>query len=164
MKTPDIRLALLPIVPVLALVLVLVGADASDGGPTRFDESTATTLTEKESAMQVEYLEIVTPDVDATCAMFEKIHGVAFAKADPAIGNARTADLKNGGRIGVRAPMHDAETPVVRPYLRVKDAEAAVASATEAGAEIMMGVTEIPGEGKFAIFMLGGIQHAVWQR
>lgn len=162
MKSLDTRWIFLLAVPVAALALL--GARASDGGPALPDETTATSSSEKERAMQVEYLEIVTPDVDATCAMLEKIHGVSFAKAHPALGDARTADLKNGGRIGVRAPMHDAETPVVRPYLQVKDAEAAVAAAAEAGAEVMMGATDIPGEGKFAIFGLGGIQHAVWQR
>lgn len=162
MKSLDIRLLFLVFVPVFALVLLAAGV--SDGGPALPDETTAMTSSEKEHSMTVEYLEIVTPDVDATCAMLEKIHGVSFAKANPALGNARAADLKNGGRIGVRAPMHDAETPVVRPYLHVEDAAAAVAAAAEAGAEVMMGATDIPGEGKFAIFGLGGIQHAVWQR
>ena len=38
--------------------------------------------------MQVHYLEIVTPDVDATCAAYEKLHGVSFGDPDPVLGNA----------------------------------------------------------------------------
>ena len=56
--------------------------------------------------MQVHYLEIVTPEVDATCATYARLHGVKFGKGDPGLGNARTAAIANGGMIGVRAPMH----------------------------------------------------------
>jgi predicted enzyme related to lactoylglutathione lyase len=114
--------------------------------------------------MLVQYLEIVTADVDATCSLLEKVHGVRFAKPEAALGNARTAALAGGGRIGVRAPMRADEQPVVRPYLLVDDVEAAVAAAKAAGGEIAMGATEIPGQGKFAIYFRGGIQHGLWQR
>ncbi len=67
--------------------------------------------------MQVHYLEIVTQEVDATCVTHEQLHGVTFSEGDPGLGNARTAVLSNGGMIGVRAPMHESEEPVVRPYL-----------------------------------------------
>ncbi len=66
--------------------------------------------------------------------------------------------------LGVRAPMHDAEEPVVRPYLLVDDIEAAAAAAVEAGAEIVHPPMELPGHGTFAIFSQGGIQHGLWQR
>ena len=64
--------------------------------------------------MQTQYLEIVTPDVDALCDSYEKLHGVTFSTPVAELGNARTADLAGGGRIGVRAPMHEKEEPVVR--------------------------------------------------
>ena len=68
------------------------------------------------------------------------------------------------GKIGVRAPMREDEQPVVRPYVLVEDIEAAVKAAQAAGAEIAMPSTEIPGgHGKFAIYILGGIQHGLWQ-
>lgn len=103
--------------------------------------------------MQIQYLEIVTPEVDATCAAFGQLHGVTFGKGDPGLGHARTAALANGGMIGVRAPMHESEEPVVRPYLLVEDIEAAVAAAVKAGGEIAHPPLEIPGHGKFAIYI-----------
>ena len=113
--------------------------------------------------MQVQYLEIVTQDVDATCATYTKLHGVTFSERDPGLGNARTAALANGGMIGVRAPMHESEEPVVRPYLLVEDVDAAAAAAVNAGGEIAHPPMEIPGHGKFAIFIQGGIHHGLWQ-
>ena len=60
--------------------------------------------------------------------------------------------------------MRDTEAPVVRPYLLVDDIEAAVKAAADAGAEIAMPAMEIPGQGRFAIYLLGGIDHGLWQR
>lgn len=113
--------------------------------------------------MRVQYLEIVTPDMQATCGALETLHGVRFSTPEAGLGNARTATLAGGGRIGVRAPMHAAEEPVVRPYLLVKDIEAAVEAARAAGAEIAHPPLEIPGHGTFAIYIQGGIQHGLWQ-
>ena len=86
--------------------------------------------------MRVHYLEIVTLDVDATCAALAKLHGVTCSEPEAGLGNARTAALANGGKVGVRAPMAEAEEPVVRPYLLVDDIEAAAAAAVEAGGDI----------------------------
>ena len=115
---------------------------------------------EEEKAVQIQYLEIVTSDVDATCGALEKLHGVRFGKPEAALGNARTAALAGGGMIGVRAPLHDAEEPVVRPYLLVDDIDVAAA---EAGGEIAHPPMEIPGHGKFAIYIQGGLHHGLWQ-
>ena len=93
--------------------------------------------------MQVHYLEIVTKDVDA------------------GLGGARTTPLPGGGLLGVRAPMHETEEPVVRPYLLVDDIEAAATAAAEAGGEIAHLPMEIPGHGTFAIFIQGGIHHGL---
>ena len=117
----------------------------------------------KEKAIAVQYLEVVTPDVDATCAAWEKLHGVSFGKPEAALGNARTATLKGGGRVGVRAPMRKDEAPVIRPYVLVDDINAAVKAAEAAGGQIAMTATEIPGQGKFAIYFLGGNQYGLWQ-
>ncbi len=113
--------------------------------------------------MQIQYLEVVTPDVDAVCATYEKLHGVTFSAADPGLGGARTALLADGGKVGVRAPMHDAEEPVVRPYLLVDDIEAAAKAAADTGGEIAHPPMEIPGHGTFAIFIQGGVHHGLWQ-
>src|SRR5690606_1020427 len=103
------------------------------------------------------------PDVDAACRLMEAQHGVTFSEPVAEFGNARTATLQGGALLGVRAPMHEAETPVVRPYRLVDDIAAATKAAEEAGAEIAMPPTEIPGRGSFAIYFQDGIQHGLWQ-
>lgn len=119
---------------------------------------------EENTLVQVQYLEIVTPNVDETCAALAAQHGVTFGEPVAMLGNARTAKLTGGGRIGVRGPMRPDEAPVVRPYMLVDDIEAAIAAAEAAGAEFAMRATQIPGEGTFAIYLLGGIEHGIWQQ
>ena len=114
--------------------------------------------------MQIHYLEIVTTEVDAVCEAYAATNGVQFGKPDAVLGNARTATLPGGGLVGVRAPMHEAEEPVVRPYWLVEDIEAAVAAAVEAGGDVAHPPMEIPGHGMFAIYIQGGIHHGLWQR
>ncbi len=118
---------------------------------------------ETQNAMLIQYLEVVTPDVEATCNALAQLHGIAFGEAVPGLGNARTAALQSGGMIGVRAPMAAHENPVVRPYVLVDDIEAAVTAAQSAGAQIALPAMEIPGHGMFAIYILGGIEHGLWQ-
>lgn len=113
--------------------------------------------------MQIHYLEIVTKDVDAVCSAYAAANNVRFGNPDAGLGNARTATLLKGGLVGVRAPMHDAEEQVVRPYWLVDDIEAAVAAAVEAGGEVAHPPLEIPGHGTFAIYMQGGVHHGLWQ-
>ncbi len=113
--------------------------------------------------MAIHYLEIVTPDVDAVCAAYGAANQVTFGEPEAALGNARTAPLPGGWRVGVRAPMQAAEQPVVRPYWRVGDIEAAVAAAVGAGAEVIHPPLELPGLGTFAIYVQGGIQHGLWK-
>jgi predicted enzyme related to lactoylglutathione lyase len=91
------------------------------------------------------------------------MYGVTFGDANPDLGGARTADLGGGGMLGVRGPLRDTETPVVRPYVLVDDIGAAVSAAAEAGAEIAMMPTEITGYGQFAIVIHGGIESGLWQ-
>lgn len=117
----------------------------------------------KERGIVVQYLEVVTAELDATCAALEKQHGVRFSEPVAALGNARTATLEGGGRLGVRKPMREDEAPVVRPYLLVDDLESAVKAAKAAGAEIAMLPTAIPGHGKFAIYVQGGVQYGLWE-
>lgn len=113
--------------------------------------------------MGIHYLEIVTEDVDAVCAVYEAASGLKFGEPDPGLGNARTAALPGGGMVGVRAPLRASEEPVVRPYWLVEDIEAAVEAAVEAGAELAHPPLEIPGHGTFAIYFEGGNQHGLWQ-
>jgi uncharacterized protein len=113
--------------------------------------------------MQIQYLEIVTPDVDAVCATYAQLYGARFSDPEAALGNARTATLPGGGKVGVRAPMHAMEEPVVRPYVLVDDIEATAKAAVESGGEIAHPPMELPGHGTFAIFIQGGIHHGIWQ-
>ncbi|HET6779336.1 MAG TPA: hypothetical protein VFH26_10640 [Gemmatimonadales bacterium] len=113
--------------------------------------------------MQIQYLEIVTRDVDGVCAAYSLANGVQFGRPDPALGNARTARLVGGGLVGVRAPLRQTEEPVVRPYWLVPDIEAALAAAVEAGGEVAHPPMEIPGHGTFAIYLQGGNDHGLWR-
>jgi len=113
--------------------------------------------------MRIHYLEIVTTEVDAVCSAYAATNNVRFGEPDAGLGNARTATLPGDWLVGVRAPMHDAEEPVVRPYWLVDDIEAAVAAAVESGGEVIHPAMEIPDHGKFAIYILGGVQHGLWE-
>ncbi len=115
--------------------------------------------------MQINYLEIVTKEVDAVCAAYAAVNGVQFGEPVAGFGNARTAAMPGGGLVGVRAPMRDTEEPVVRPYWLVDDIKAALATAEKAGGKVAHPPMEIPGgHGTFAIYIQGGIDHGLWQR
>jgi len=147
-----------PVLIALALVLW-----ASNSLSTQGMQDSPALQAKKEKAMLVQYLEVVAADVDATCAALENLHGVRFGEPEAALGNARTATLEGGGRVGVRAPMREDEAPVVRPYVLVDDIEAAVKAAETGGGQVAMPATEIPGHGKFAIYFQGGIQYGLWE-
>ena len=82
---------------------------------------------------------------------------------DATFGNARTAKLNGGGLIGIRGPLRETETPVIRPYTLVEDIEGAVAAAADAGAEIAIPSMEIPGHGTIAVVIQGGIECGLCQ-
>jgi len=113
--------------------------------------------------MKIQYLEIVTTDVEAACTLHSQIHNISFGEADPNLGGARTASLVNGGSLGIRAPLRDTEQPVVRPYFLVEDINAAVAMAADTGAMVALPPTELPGHGQCAIIIQGGIESGLWQ-
>ena len=120
--------------------------------------------TDNGDAMRIHYVEIVTKDVETICTLYSKLHGVTFGDADQNLGGARTARLASGGgMLGVRAPMHDGERPVVRPYILVDDVEATVAAAAKFGADIAVPPMNLPGHGTCAIIVQGGIESGLWQ-
>lgn len=159
MTTSTLRSALLSLLPAMAVC----GLDATESTLCQDPSAPEEQESKKEKSMQLYYLEIVTPDVDAMCGTLEKLHGAEFSKPAAELGNARTAALDGGALIGVRAPMRADEEPLVRPYLLVDDIQSAVEAARAAGGEIAMPPTEIPERGKFAIYIQGGIQHGLWQ-
>lgn len=113
--------------------------------------------------MKTHYLEIVTNDVNAVCNAYEATHAVSFAEPDAMLGGARTCTLADGSIIGVRAPLRDTEAPIVRPYWLVGDIQKAVASIEGQGGEIAVPPMTIPEKGTFAIYILGGNDHGLWQ-
>ncbi len=113
--------------------------------------------------MQIHYLEIVVADVEAACALYEKQHSVSFSEPQPELGGARITELSGGGLIGIRAPLRTDEAPIVRPYSRVEDLDAAVELARLAGAEIALPTMTIEGRGTIAIYIMAGIEYGLWQ-
>ncbi|MEM7455320.1 MAG: hydroxylase [Planctomycetota bacterium] len=113
--------------------------------------------------MKIQYLEIVTTEVDALCSQYAAIYNTEFSEPNASFGGARTAELGDGGMIGIRGPLRESEAPVVRPYVLVEDINAAVEAAKEAGAEVAMPPMAIPGQGMFAIVINGGIDCGFWQ-
>jgi predicted enzyme related to lactoylglutathione lyase len=111
----------------------------------------------------VHYLEIVTPDVDAVRAAYERCYGWRFTPMGPELGHAFVAELPNGARCGIRAPLRASETPIVRTYVRVNDIERATETARASGATIALPPMEIPGHGTIAIYILAGVEHGMWQ-
>ena len=112
--------------------------------------------------MKVHYLEFVTPDVNAACLALSSTV-ITFSEPVEVLGNARIATLSDGSMIGVREPMRETEEPVTRAYLLVDNIESALERATEAGGEVAHPPLELPGFGTFAIYLLGGNQHGLWQ-
>ena len=113
--------------------------------------------------MKIHYLEIVTPDVDAVCETYSKLHDLKFGESDPNLGGARTAKMASGGMLGVRAPMRDDEKPVVRHYILVEDIQATVDAAAKSGALVALPPMALAGHGTCAIVIQGGIETGFWQ-
>lgn len=111
----------------------------------------------------VHYIEIVTPDVEAVCSLYEQAYGWHFQPMKPELGNAFVTKLPEGALCGIRAPMHTEEKPCVRTYVRVTDIEITVQRVSQLGAKILLERMEIPGHGIIAIYLHGGIEHGIWQ-
>lgn len=113
--------------------------------------------------MVVHYLEIVTNDVDAMMALYERVHGLRFGPPDADLGQARVATRPDGTLIGIRAPLAAHEQPIVRAYVKVDDIQRAVKTAEDSGATTAYPPTAQGQRGTFAIVIQGGVQHGFWQ-
>lgn len=113
--------------------------------------------------LTVQYLEIVTLDVEAVVAAYTAGLDVEFSEPIAELGGARTASLAGGGVVGVRAPLRDDEAPVVRPYWLVPEIAVARDAVVDAGGVIAHPPLEIPGHGTFAIYYQGGNDHGLWE-
>jgi predicted enzyme related to lactoylglutathione lyase len=114
--------------------------------------------------MAVQYLEIVSNDVDALTELYQRLYGLAFGPPDADLGQARVATHADGTLVGIRQPLATHERPIVRPYLAVDDIHLAVQQAEAAGAEVAYPPTQQGQRGTFAIVLQGGVEHGLWQR
>ena len=114
--------------------------------------------------MSIHYLEIVTHDADALCALYGSLHGLSFGPPDPDLGGARAATRVDGSLVGIRRPLADHETPIMRTYLAVDDIVQAAKRAEQHGATIAYPPTTQGKFGTFAIFIQDNVQHGLWQR
>lgn len=113
---------------------------------------------------QIHYLEIVCRDVEAQCAVLERVHGLTFGPPVAELGQARVAKAADGGLIGVRAPLAEHEHPIVRTYLEVNDIAKAVSEAEAAGGVVAYPPTKQGETGTWAIYFVGDIQLGLWER
>ena len=112
----------------------------------------------------IHYLEIVTNDMEAACAVYERAHNLTFGSEDSDLGQARTAAWPDGSLVGIRKPLAEHEKPTMRTYLEVADIQTAAQKAEAAGAVIAYPPTKQGAQGTFAIFIHGGVEHGLWQR
>ncbi|GIW71206.1 MAG: hypothetical protein KatS3mg102_0748 [Planctomycetota bacterium] len=113
--------------------------------------------------MKIHYLQFVCSDVDAQRAALAATLGLSFGGPVAELGNARVAEGRDGTRIGVRAPLAEHQSPVVRPYFAVDDIAAAVSKAEASGATIAYGPTQQGQTGAWAIFIMGALQIGLWR-
>jgi len=114
--------------------------------------------------MVVHYLEIVSNDVDALTALYERMHGLSFGPPDADLGQALVATQTDGALVGIRRPLAVHEQPIIRTYFAVADIHGAVKKAEESGATVAYPPTRQGNQGSFAIVIQGGVEHGLWQR
>lgn len=111
----------------------------------------------------VHYLEIVTNELEATCAFYGSLWDLSFGDAVADLGQARTAKRPDGTLVGIRKPLAEHDAPIVRSYVAVKDIKNATQAAEAQGAVVAYAPTEQGEYGTFAIVILDGVQHGLWQ-
>jgi predicted enzyme related to lactoylglutathione lyase len=110
------------------------------------------------------YVEIVSDEVDALTALYERVYGLSFGQPDADLGNARVASRPDGSLVGIRKPLASHEQPIMRVYVAVDDIQKAVKTAEDNGAVVAYPPTRQGARGTFAILISGGVQHGLWQR
>ncbi len=145
----------MPLWPLLAVVAAVIGCPS--------EPATLPSPPPTIQATTVGYLELVTTDVDATCALYERMHGLSFGPKVEELGRARVAKQPDGTLVGIRAPLAAHEGPIVRAYLTVEDIDAAVKTAEQEGATIAYPPTKQGDYGSFAIVIQHEVEHGLWQ-
>ena len=150
-------------VDVMKSALLAVGLMLMSPG-CRYDRRSDAAATEARTTMSIYYLEIVSDDVDAQVALYERMLGLSFGSPDPDLGQARVATRPDGTLGGIRKPLAAHAQPIMRMYLAVDDIRQAVEKAESAGATVAYPPTRQGQRGTFAILIQGGVQHGLWQR
>ena len=94
-----VAIAILP-----GMVPLINGCQKSSTSTTQQTESNETSAPKTQmlnstaagELMKVQYLEIVTPEVDAMCLQYSTIYGISFSEPDANFGGARTAKNLSG--------------------------------------------------------------------
>lgn len=146
-------------------VVAIAALSMSPGCRTEQRTEARTAVKTANAKEAIHYLEIVTSDVDALAAMYEKMHGLSFGPPDPDLGQARVATRPDGGLVGIRKPLaaHE-QPPLIRAYFAVDDIRQAVKRAEESGAILAYPPTRQGKRGTLAIVIQGDVQHGLWQR
>jgi len=147
-----------------ALLLAVAGSALLALGPQEIEPAAPAAQPHGDQMVGIHYLEIVTRNVDSACALYEALHGLSFGPPDPDLGGARVAEWPDGSLVGIRAPLAEHESPIVRTYVAVDDIEQAAKAAEERGATLAYPPTRQGERGTFAIFFEGDVQHGLWQR
>lgn len=149
----------------LGSALIAIGLVSMSLGCRSDERSESDAAIDGNSTMASQYVEIVTTDVDALTALYQRTHGLSFSPPDPDLGEARVATRADGTLVGIRRPLAAHEQPIVRVYFAVEDIQEAVKKAEESGATISYLSPSPQGQwGTFAILYQGDIQHGLWQR
>lgn len=128
---------------------------------------TSTTTQETQRSPEVthaiQHIEIVATEPAKLRKFLEKQFGWQFETMKMPTGDYHVFRTPNGNGGGVMAPQ-PGQPIAATPYINVENCEATLKSCQKAGAEIMMPVTEVPGQGKFFWFRYaGGPPLACWQ-
>jgi hypothetical protein len=118
----------------------------------------------QESVHSIQHTEITATDPAKLRKFLETQFGWKFETYKMPQGDYNLFRMPDGNGGGVMAPM-PGQPIAATPYITVTDCDATLTSCQKAGAEIMMPVTEVPGQGKFFIFRYGGGPPlACWQQ
>ncbi len=114
----------------------------------------------------IAHTELGTSDPEATTDFLRTVFGLQF-ETTPGPGGApyHMAYTEGQPSCGVRPVMPQEPGPSQTPYFNVEDLDATIQAATDAGAQVFLPKTAVPGQGWMAwIGIPGGNTIAAWQQ
>jgi uncharacterized protein len=109
------------------------------------------------------FTELSSTDSEATRSFLEKAFHWRFEEVQMPNGQYLTYKSPDGNTLGIR-PVQKSESPSSMNYVRVEDLKRAETRVLEAGGEIILPRTDIPGMGSFFWFKIpSGPMMAWWQ-